>query len=80
MGVAFRKEEDSESAAADLPDRPVSAHPNLVTARGLAQLETALVEARAAGLNVTAEIQGMAQEEPLEADIGVAGRPYRPRR
>lgn len=48
MSVAFTKEEDSESAAADLPDRPISPHPNLVTAKGLAQLEEELAKARAA--------------------------------
>ena len=48
MSVAFRREEDAESEAADLPDRPVSPHPNLVTASGLAQLDAALVQARAA--------------------------------
>lgn len=48
MSVAFTREEDSEAAAADLPDRPISPHPNLVTASGLAQLDEALVQARAA--------------------------------
>jgi transcription elongation GreA/GreB family factor len=48
MSVAFTREEDSESAAADLPDRPISAHPNLVTPAGLAQLDAALEAARAA--------------------------------
>lgn len=48
MSVAFTREEDSEAAAANLPDRPVSSHPNLVTPQGLAQLETALASARAA--------------------------------
>ena len=48
MSVAFIREEDSEAFAADLPDRPISAHPNLVTPQGLAQLEQALGEARAA--------------------------------
>ena len=48
MSVAFRREEDAESEAADLPDRPVSSHPNLVTAAGLAQLDTALASARRA--------------------------------
>ena len=48
MSVAFTREEDSEAAAADLPDRPVSPHPNLVTARGLAQLDQELAKARAA--------------------------------
>jgi len=48
MSVAFTKEEDLESAAADLPDRPISAHTNLVTPRGLAALDEALRAARAA--------------------------------
>jgi transcription elongation GreA/GreB family factor len=48
MSVAFTREEDYEAAAADLPDRPISPHPNLVTAHGLAQLEQALDAARAA--------------------------------
>lgn len=48
MSVAFTKEEDSEAAAANLPDRPISPHPNLVTRAGLEQLEAALAEARAA--------------------------------
>ncbi len=48
MSVAFTKEQDSESAAADLPDRPISPHANLVTPAGLAQLDAALAMARAA--------------------------------
>lgn len=48
MSVAFTREEDSEAAAANLPDRPISPHPNLVTATGLAALDAALAEARAA--------------------------------
>jgi transcription elongation GreA/GreB family factor len=48
VSVAFTKEQDSEAAAAHLPDRPVSAHPNLVTASGLAVIEAALAGARAA--------------------------------
>jgi transcription elongation GreA/GreB family factor len=48
MSVAFTREEDYESRAADLPDRPVSTHPNLVTARGLAQIEAELASAQAA--------------------------------
>ncbi|MDB5510778.1 MAG: greA 2 [Enterovirga sp.] len=48
MSVAFTREEDLEAAAAHVPDRPISSHPNLVTVEGLAALETALAEARAA--------------------------------
>ena len=48
MSVAFTKEEDSESGAAALPDRPISTHPNLVTPEGLTQLEADLAAAREA--------------------------------
>ena len=48
MSVAFTREEDHEAQAANLPDRPISPHPNLVTPDGLAQLEIALADARAA--------------------------------
>jgi transcription elongation GreA/GreB family factor len=48
MSVAFTREEDLEATAADLPDRPISPHPNLVTPAGLAAIDAALAEARAA--------------------------------
>ena len=48
MAVAFTREEDYEARAADLPDRPISSHPNLVTAHGLAAIEAELAAARAA--------------------------------
>jgi transcription elongation GreA/GreB family factor len=48
MSVAFTREEDAEAAAADLPDRPVSPHANLVTEAGLAAIEAELADARAA--------------------------------
>lgn len=48
MSVAFTKEGDAEAVAADLPDRPISTHPNLVTASGLAQLDAELAVARTA--------------------------------
>jgi transcription elongation GreA/GreB family factor len=48
MAVAFTREEDYEAQAANLPDRPISPHPNLVTASGLAAIEAALAAARAA--------------------------------
>jgi transcription elongation GreA/GreB family factor len=55
MAVAFTREEDYESQAANLPDRPVSAHPNLVTASGLAAIEAELASARAAYAAAQAE-------------------------
>ncbi len=48
MSVAFTKESDAEAVAANLPDRPVPTHANLVTVRGLAQIDAALAAARAA--------------------------------
>lgn len=48
MSVAFTREEDLEATAADLPDRPISPHANLVTPEGLVSIERALAEARAA--------------------------------
>ncbi|MDP3633508.1 transcription elongation factor GreA [Phenylobacterium sp.] len=47
MSVAFTKEGDAEATAADLPDRPISPHPNLVTPEGLAFIDAALAQARA---------------------------------
>ena len=48
MSVAFTKESDSEAVAADLPDRPISVYPNLVTPAGLAALDAELATAKAA--------------------------------
>ncbi len=48
LSVAFTREEDLEAAAAYLPDRPLSPHPNLVTPKGLAELEQALAAAQSA--------------------------------
>jgi len=55
MAVAFTREEDYEAQAANLPDRPVSAHPNLVTATGLAQIDAELASACAAYAAAQAE-------------------------
>ena len=47
MSVAFTKEESAETASETLlPDRPISPHPNLVTAAGLKALERQLQDAR----------------------------------
>jgi transcription elongation GreA/GreB family factor len=47
MSRAFVKEQDFETFE-DLPDRPISEHPNDVTAEGMAQIDAALAAARAA--------------------------------
>lgn len=67
MSVAFTKESDSEAVAADLPDRPVSVHPNFVTRSGLVALDAALSAARAATTtaraadNITSDRTAMAR-------------------
>jgi transcription elongation GreA/GreB family factor len=42
MSRAFVKEQDGADAIEELPERPVSEHPNHVTARGLALIEAEL--------------------------------------
>ena len=49
MSVAFTREESAETAAeVELPDGPISPHPNLVTASGLEALTNVMAESRAA--------------------------------
>jgi transcription elongation GreA/GreB family factor len=49
LSVAFTKEESAETASeTQLPDRPISPHPNLVTEAGLRGLEVQLRAAREA--------------------------------
>ena len=42
MSRAFVKEPDGAEAFEELPDRPISEHPNLVTPQGLARIEATL--------------------------------------
>jgi transcription elongation GreA/GreB family factor len=46
MSRAFTKEPDEGEAVEDLPDRPISEHPNLVTPQGLAQIEDSMARAQ----------------------------------
>jgi transcription elongation GreA/GreB family factor len=46
MSRAFTREDDNENAIADLGERPVSPHRNLVTPRGLAQIDEEMVVLR----------------------------------
>jgi len=48
MSRAFTREDDNENALADIGERPVSPHRNLVTARGLEQIEREMGELREA--------------------------------
>jgi transcription elongation GreA/GreB family factor len=54
MSRAFIKEPDGEGSFAELPDRPISEHPNLVTAEGLAQIEETLTRLHAERARVVA--------------------------
>lgn len=45
MSRAFIKEPEGQDFFEDLPDRPISEHPNFVTANGLALIEAALERA-----------------------------------
>jgi transcription elongation GreA/GreB family factor len=48
MSVAFTREESAETAAeVELPDRPISPHPNLVTESGLEAWVNGLAESHA---------------------------------
>jgi transcription elongation GreA/GreB family factor len=44
MSRAFVKEADGTETFEDLPDRPVSAHPNIVTPEGLARIDDTLMQ------------------------------------
>jgi transcription elongation GreA/GreB family factor len=48
MSRAFVRENDGAEVPQDLPERPVSSHPNFVTARGLQQIESRIHELEAA--------------------------------
>ena len=48
MSRAFVRENDGAEVPQDLPERPVSSHPNFVTARGLQQIEDRIHELEAA--------------------------------
>jgi len=65
VSVAFTREEDAEAAAADLPDRPISPHPNLVTPEGLAALDAELAAARAAHAEAQASGDVGADRTPM---------------
>ena len=46
MSRAFTREDDNEGAVADLGERPVSRHRNLVTVEGLAEIDAGLARLR----------------------------------
>lgn len=73
MNRAFVKESDQDTAA--LPERPISPHPNLVTARGLA-----LLEARVRELEAERSAARAASDAAVLARIGRDLRYFQARR
>ena len=69
MSRAFVKEPDGGEAFEDLPDRPISEHPNLVTPQGLAQIEDTLARLH--------EEHGKAQVAADRASLAHAARDLR---
>lgn len=69
MSRAFTREEDSEAALADIGERPVSSHRNLVTREGLAH-----IDAEVAGLR---EQLARAEAEGLRECIALIARDLR---
>lgn len=66
MSRAFVKESDEDAAAAELPERPLSAEPNYVTPRGLAALRVRLKELQVERDGLAAASEPMAKQRLLE--------------
>jgi len=66
MSRAFVKEGDDELSAGELPERPLSAHPNYVTARGLELLQSRLKALREQRDTLVAADDAMASQKLLE--------------
>ncbi|MEH3116222.1 MAG: transcription elongation factor GreA [Methylorubrum populi] len=56
MSRAFVREPEGGEAFEDLPDRPISAHPNYVTPEGLARIEAEV-------MRLDAELSGLAPQD-----------------
>ena len=69
MSRAFVKEPEGDAAFEELPDRPLSSHPNLVTEEGLAEIEAELARLR--------EVRAAAQRKGDRAAMAAAGRELR---
>jgi transcription elongation GreA/GreB family factor len=65
MSRAFVKENDLEHAGIDVPERPVSAHPNYVTPNGLKQLEAEADRLEQARTTLKNEQKDSAEQDPM---------------
>ena len=66
MSRAFVKEGDDDLSAGEMPERPLSAHPNYVTPRGLEQLQARLKELQESRDRLAAADETMARQKLLE--------------
>jgi len=66
MSRAFVKESDEDQAAGELPERPLSAAPNYVTARGMEALRARLKELQDERERLAAAGEPMAKQRLLE--------------
>ena len=66
MSRAFVKESDEDQASAELPERPLSAAPNYVTARGMEALRARLKELQDERERLAAAAEPMAKQRLLE--------------
>lgn len=67
MSSAFVKETEGGEAFEDLPDRPISEHPNFVTPEGLAQIEAEVARLRDAFSALTPDAK--ADESRVTRDL-----------
>lgn len=65
MSRGFVKEDDLEHAGTDVPERPISAHPNYVTANGYAQLQQQAVALEQAISSLAANKDESAAQQKL---------------
>ena len=74
MSRAFVKESDEDQAAGELPERPLSAVPNYVTARGMEALRARLKELQDERARLAAAAEPMAKQRlrEIKRDIGRA--------
>lgn len=66
MSRAFVKEADDDPSAGELPERPLSGHPNYVTPRGLERLQVRLKELLEQRDRLKAEDEPMAKQKLAE--------------
>jgi transcription elongation GreA/GreB family factor len=73
MSRGFVKEDDLEHAGTDVPERPISAHPNYVTATGYAQLQ-----AQATSLEqMILKLKAKKEDPQAQQQLGIANRDLR---